>query len=138
MALNWWYDLATTTLKREVIDNKLDFALRHRYLHFPINLNEHWTIVVFDTEDGTWRHYNSLAPRANFRDPQLKVAESLVPVTFLIMCHDTFISLRVYIIKMYHDTYTYKFQPNSYVSSPLFFRNMCYISLREFMSTYII
>jgi len=66
-------------LKREVIDDKLEFALRHRYLHFPINLNEHWTIVVFDTEDGTWRHYNSLSPRANIRDPHLTVAESLVP-----------------------------------------------------------
>ncbi|CAL5342304.1 unnamed protein product [Camellia sinensis] len=33
------------------------------YMHFPIFHLGHWTLVVYDTEDGSWKHYNSMWSR---------------------------------------------------------------------------
>ncbi|KAI8024768.1 hypothetical protein LOK49_LG02G00113 [Camellia lanceoleosa] len=29
-----------------------------RFIHFPMCHNGHWTLVVYDTESGEWKHYN--------------------------------------------------------------------------------
>ncbi|CAL5428078.1 unnamed protein product [Camellia sinensis] len=34
-----------------------------RYIHFPVCHLGHWTLVVYDTEDGSWKHYNSMRSR---------------------------------------------------------------------------
>ncbi|GMP57664.1 hypothetical protein CsSME_00021648 [Camellia sinensis var. sinensis] len=31
-----------------------------RYIHFLICHDVHWTLVVYDTDDGSWRHYNPM------------------------------------------------------------------------------
>ncbi|GMP67641.1 hypothetical protein CsSME_00027563 [Camellia sinensis var. sinensis] len=35
-----------------------------KYIHFPICHDAHWTLVVYDTEDGTWKHFNSMRQRS--------------------------------------------------------------------------
>ncbi|CAL5356437.1 unnamed protein product [Camellia sinensis] len=35
-----------------------------RYMHFPVCHIGHWTLVVYDTEDGSWKHYNSMQSRS--------------------------------------------------------------------------
>ncbi|KAI8008835.1 hypothetical protein LOK49_LG07G02831 [Camellia lanceoleosa] len=34
-----------------------------RYIHFPICNNAHWTLVVYDAEDGSWKHFNPMRQR---------------------------------------------------------------------------
>ncbi|KAI8031075.1 hypothetical protein LOK49_LG01G00645 [Camellia lanceoleosa] len=34
-----------------------------RFIHFPMCHNGHWTLVVYDTESGEWKHYNPLRQR---------------------------------------------------------------------------
>ncbi|KAI8020286.1 hypothetical protein LOK49_LG04G03587 [Camellia lanceoleosa] len=31
-----------------------------RFIHFPMCHDGHWTLVVYDTEEGTWKHYNPM------------------------------------------------------------------------------
>ncbi|KAI7980430.1 hypothetical protein LOK49_Contig148G00001 [Camellia lanceoleosa] len=35
-----------------------------RYIHFPICNNAHWTLVVYDAEDGSWKHFNPMRQRS--------------------------------------------------------------------------
>ena len=65
-------------MKAKLIDDRLPNALNNRYIHFPIHLHEHWTVVVFDTEAGEWHHYNSMKPRSGIVDPHYSIAKSLV------------------------------------------------------------
>ncbi|KAH7845648.1 hypothetical protein Vadar_004356 [Vaccinium darrowii] len=37
----------------------------YRYLFFPIYNHFHWTLLVLDNKEGTWKFYNSLCPRAS-------------------------------------------------------------------------
>ncbi|CAL5352922.1 unnamed protein product [Camellia sinensis] len=34
-----------------------------RFIHFPMCHNGHWTLVVYDTESGEWKHYNPMRQR---------------------------------------------------------------------------
>lgn len=34
-----------------------------RYIHFPICHLSHWTLIVYDTEIESWKHYNSIQNR---------------------------------------------------------------------------
>lgn len=43
-------------------------ALKARYIQFPIHLDNHWTLMVYDTEEGFWLHYNSMKPRRGRED----------------------------------------------------------------------
>ncbi|GMP30372.1 hypothetical protein CsSME_00005069 [Camellia sinensis var. sinensis] len=43
-------------------------ALKARYIQFPIHLDNHWTLMVYDTEEGFWLHYNSMKPRHGRED----------------------------------------------------------------------
>ena len=67
--------------KNELIDNRLKEAFKNRYVHFPINLNEHWTVAIFDTEGGEWLHYNSMKPADSTVDPHFTIAKRLVRIT---------------------------------------------------------
>ena len=64
-----------------MIDSRLEDALMNRFIHFPIQLDDHWTVVVFDTEGGEWLHYNSIKPVDHTVDPHFTVAKSLVKTT---------------------------------------------------------
>ncbi|GMP84882.1 hypothetical protein CsSME_00038235 [Camellia sinensis var. sinensis] len=37
-------------------------AVNERYLLFPIFNEKHWTLLVLDTENGSWKFYNSMRP----------------------------------------------------------------------------
>ncbi|KAI8006829.1 hypothetical protein LOK49_LG07G02809 [Camellia lanceoleosa] len=52
---------------RYVLDN-LRAAKLFRYVHFPLCKDAHWTLVVYDTEDGSWKHFNSMWPRSGILD----------------------------------------------------------------------
>ncbi|KAI8028619.1 hypothetical protein LOK49_LG02G01088 [Camellia lanceoleosa] len=34
-----------------------------RFIHFPMCHNGHWTLVVYDTKSGKWKHYNPIRQR---------------------------------------------------------------------------
>ncbi|CAL5426087.1 unnamed protein product [Camellia sinensis] len=36
-----------------------------QFIHFPMCHDGHWTLVVYDTEDGTWKHYNPMRQRGD-------------------------------------------------------------------------
>ncbi|KAI8031018.1 hypothetical protein LOK49_LG01G01125 [Camellia lanceoleosa] len=52
---------------RYVLDN-LRAAKLFRFVHFPLCKDSHWTLVVYDTEDGSWKHFNSMRPRSGIVD----------------------------------------------------------------------
>ncbi|KAI7994883.1 hypothetical protein LOK49_LG11G00066 [Camellia lanceoleosa] len=62
---------------RYVLDN-LHAAKLFRYVHFPICKDSHWTLVVYDTEDGSWKHFNSMRMRSEIVDVHYMEALSLV------------------------------------------------------------
>ncbi|GMP87123.1 hypothetical protein CsSME_00039641 [Camellia sinensis var. sinensis] len=35
-----------------------------RYIHFTICHDVHWTLIVYDTDDRSWKHYNSMRQRS--------------------------------------------------------------------------
>ncbi|CAL5402771.1 unnamed protein product [Camellia sinensis] len=43
-------------------------ALKARYIQFLIHLDNHWTQMVYDTEERFWLHYNSMEPRRGRED----------------------------------------------------------------------
>ncbi|KAI8031003.1 hypothetical protein LOK49_LG01G03433 [Camellia lanceoleosa] len=61
---------------RYVLDN-LRAAKLFRYIHFPLCKDSHWTLVVYDTEDGSWKHFNSMRPRTGILDVHYMEALSL-------------------------------------------------------------
>ncbi|KAI8013962.1 hypothetical protein LOK49_LG05G01526 [Camellia lanceoleosa] len=40
----------------------------YRFIHFPMCYDGHWTLVVYDTEDGTWKHYNPMRQHGDRAD----------------------------------------------------------------------
>ncbi|KAI8027834.1 hypothetical protein LOK49_LG02G03717 [Camellia lanceoleosa] len=48
-----------------------------RFIHFPMCHDGHWTLVVYDTEDGTWKHYNPMRQRGDRDDAHHNVATLL-------------------------------------------------------------
>ncbi|KAF7148998.1 hypothetical protein RHSIM_Rhsim03G0108200 [Rhododendron simsii] len=48
----------------------------YRYLLFPIHHGFHWTLLVLDTEEGSWKFYNSKRPRTGV-DSNCEVAVQL-------------------------------------------------------------
>ncbi|KAI7983426.1 hypothetical protein LOK49_LG15G01548 [Camellia lanceoleosa] len=64
---------------RYVLDN-LYVAKLFRYVHFPLCKDSHWTLVVYDIEDGSWKHFNSMRTRSEIVDVHYMEAFSLVSV----------------------------------------------------------
>ncbi|XP_058228359.1 uncharacterized protein LOC131336505 [Rhododendron vialii] len=72
-------------VKKMFLDDKLVKLIQkehvYRYLVFPMNSSggnkenennpNHWTVLVFDIEDGQWRHYNSIRPTERNADAYL-------------------------------------------------------------------
>ncbi|KAI8024824.1 hypothetical protein LOK49_LG02G00259 [Camellia lanceoleosa] len=50
--------------KFNYVKSNLHAAMGARYIHFPICHLGHWTLLVYDTEDGSWKHYNSMRSRS--------------------------------------------------------------------------
>ncbi|CAL5386699.1 unnamed protein product [Camellia sinensis] len=46
---------------------KISASKECRYIHFPVYHNTHWTLVVYDTEDGSWQHFNPMRQRSSGR-----------------------------------------------------------------------
>ncbi|CAL5398468.1 unnamed protein product [Camellia sinensis] len=51
--------------------------MKNRYIHFPINHDNHWTIVVFDNADGIWRHYDSLRPAKDCHNKHFEIVKEI-------------------------------------------------------------
>ncbi|CAL5335620.1 unnamed protein product [Camellia sinensis] len=46
----------------QLLNNMMLEAVKERYLLFPIFNEKHWTLLVLDTENGSWKFYNSMRP----------------------------------------------------------------------------
>ncbi|XP_028103573.1 uncharacterized protein LOC114302705 isoform X1 [Camellia sinensis] len=46
----------------QLLNNMMLEAFKERYLIFPIFNEKHWTLLVLDTENGSWKFYNSMRP----------------------------------------------------------------------------
>lgn len=67
----------------------------YRYLVFPMNSSRgnkeqdndpyHWTVLVYDIEDGQWRHYNSIRPTGKNADAYLTDARLMVILRLLVI-----------------------------------------------------
>lgn len=64
-------------LREKMMDNHFSEAMKNRYIHFPINHDNHWTIVVFDNADGIWRHYDSLRPVKDCHNKHFEIAKEI-------------------------------------------------------------
>ncbi|CAL5398043.1 unnamed protein product [Camellia sinensis] len=64
-------------LREKLMDNHFPEAMKNRYIHFPINHDNHWTIVVFDNADGIWRHYDSLRPAKDCHNKHFEIAKQI-------------------------------------------------------------
>ncbi|XP_028109996.1 ubiquitin-like-specific protease 1C [Camellia sinensis] len=52
--------------------------MKARYLFFPIHQNFHWTILVIDIEEASWKFYNSMRPRGAMpKDPHFNAANQV-------------------------------------------------------------
>ncbi|XP_058179445.1 uncharacterized protein LOC131298146 [Rhododendron vialii] len=59
-----------------MLDNWIKKTRSFRYVIFPIYMQSHWTVLVQDREEGTWRFYNSFRPRRG-RDCHFEPAKKL-------------------------------------------------------------
>ncbi|KAI7995225.1 Protein NPG1 [Camellia lanceoleosa] len=50
--------------KLNYVKSNLHAGMGARYMHFPLSHLGHWTLLVYDTEDGSWKHYNSMRSRS--------------------------------------------------------------------------
>ncbi|CAL5384592.1 unnamed protein product [Camellia sinensis] len=49
--------------KQRMLNKMMPEAMKARYFLFPIHQNFHWTILVLDIEEVSWKFYNSMRPR---------------------------------------------------------------------------
>ncbi|CAL5408790.1 unnamed protein product [Camellia sinensis] len=59
------------------MDSHFPEAMKNRYIYFPINHDNHWTIVVFDNADAIWRHYDSLRPTKDCHNKHFEIAKQI-------------------------------------------------------------
>ncbi|CAL5361240.1 unnamed protein product [Camellia sinensis] len=64
-------------LREKLMDSHFPEAMKNRYIHFPINHDNHWIIVVFDNADGIWRHYDSLRPAKDCHNKHFEIAKQI-------------------------------------------------------------
>ncbi|KAH7842967.1 hypothetical protein Vadar_011162 [Vaccinium darrowii] len=62
--------------REDILGRMMRNTSNYRYLFFPIHNHFHWTLLVHDTEEGSWRFYNSLRPRTGV-DHNLESAKIL-------------------------------------------------------------
>ncbi|GMQ00841.1 hypothetical protein CsSME_00047735 [Camellia sinensis var. sinensis] len=61
-----------------MLNKMMPEAMKERYLLFPIHQNFHWTILVLDIKEATWKFYNSIRPRGTMtKDPHFNAANEV-------------------------------------------------------------
>ena len=64
--------------KFKYVTSNLHAGRDARYIHFLVCHLGHWTLVVYDTEDGSWKRYNSMRSRMGTGDVHYAEAVKLV------------------------------------------------------------
>ena len=72
-------------------------AVKEIYLLFPIFNEKHWTLLVLDTENGSWKFYNSMRPSTE-TDNHLNEANKVVKHQLI-----TISSIPLVYIKFYYE-----------------------------------
>ncbi|KAG5515137.1 hypothetical protein RHGRI_036245 [Rhododendron griersonianum] len=62
--------------RKKVLENMMPRTASYRYVMFPIHFGYHWTLLVLDNEEGSWKFYNSMMERTGV-DAHCKAAEQL-------------------------------------------------------------
>ncbi|CAL5325963.1 unnamed protein product [Camellia sinensis] len=64
--------------RQRMLNKMMPEAMKARYILFPIHQNFHWTILVLDIEEATWKFYNSMRPRGTMtKDPHFNAANEV-------------------------------------------------------------
>ncbi|KAI8012590.1 hypothetical protein LOK49_LG06G01895 [Camellia lanceoleosa] len=63
--------------REKFVRTNVSAATDCRFIHFPMCHDGHWTLVVYDTEEGTWKHYNPMRQRGDRADVHYGVATLL-------------------------------------------------------------
>ncbi|KAI7989094.1 hypothetical protein LOK49_LG13G00126 [Camellia lanceoleosa] len=63
--------------REKFVRTNVSAATDCRFIHFPMCHDGHWTLVVYDTEEGTWKHYNPMRQRGDRADVHYSVATLL-------------------------------------------------------------
>ncbi|KAI8000367.1 hypothetical protein LOK49_LG09G01720 [Camellia lanceoleosa] len=63
--------------REKFVRTNVSAATDCRFIHFPMCHDGHWTLVVYDTEYGTWKHYNPMRQRGDRADVHHNVATLL-------------------------------------------------------------
>ncbi|KAI8008469.1 hypothetical protein LOK49_LG07G00678 [Camellia lanceoleosa] len=63
--------------REKFVRTNVSAATDCRFIHFPMCHDGHWTLVVYDTEEGTWKHYNPMRQRGDRADVHYRVATLL-------------------------------------------------------------
>ncbi|CAL5332074.1 unnamed protein product [Camellia sinensis] len=64
--------------KQRMLNKMMPKAMKARYFLFPIHQNFHWTILVLDIEEASWKFYNSMRPRGTMtKDPHFNAANEV-------------------------------------------------------------
>lgn len=88
-------------VRKKFLDDKLVELVKeenaYRYLIFPMNSSGgkkqkdndpyHWTVLVYDIEDGQWRHYNSIRPTERSADAYLTDARLMIKILRILVIH---------------------------------------------------
>ncbi|KAI8022519.1 hypothetical protein LOK49_LG03G00073 [Camellia lanceoleosa] len=67
---------STQTIESYVLKNFAS-SKEYRYIYFPICNQAHWTLVVYDAEDGSWKHFNPMRQHSSGRS-DMHCSEALV------------------------------------------------------------
>lgn len=60
-----------------IFDKIMPKTSHYRFLLFPIHHFFHWTLLVLDNEEGTWKFYNSMRSRKGMIDASFEAARQL-------------------------------------------------------------
>ncbi|KAI8021170.1 hypothetical protein LOK49_LG03G01158 [Camellia lanceoleosa] len=64
--------------REKFVRTNVSAATDCRFIHFPMCHDGNWTLVVYDTEEGTWKHYNPMRQRGDKADVHYSVATLLI------------------------------------------------------------
>ncbi|KAI7994968.1 hypothetical protein LOK49_LG11G00170 [Camellia lanceoleosa] len=68
--------------REKFVRTNVSAATDCRFIYFPMCHDGHWTLVVYDTEDGIWKHYNPMRQRGDRADVHHNVATLLTLCEF--------------------------------------------------------
>ncbi|KAI8543832.1 hypothetical protein RHMOL_Rhmol08G0250000 [Rhododendron molle] len=80
--------------RRKILERMMPQTASYRYLMFPIHFGYHWTLLVLDNEEGSWKFYNSMMERTGV-DAHCKAAEQLPRLRYYcVLYHSAILSKR--------------------------------------------